>query len=294
MPGPYSNDLRGWRGFGARRQPELPRGCAPVQCIGFERCGMVPAAQAYRIGPPRQDRQDSRICSGRLPGLDSGESPRLSADRGAAISGAACGARHSGGPRYGPARSAVSRLHLQEENARRGRARPSGRERWKRHQGRADPRKLVFIDETCVKTDMTPLRGWAPKGERLPSAGEPRPSSAPCAMTGSTLCGFSTARPRRHRRHGHSGQPQDRCSARDDPGRGRPSSVPSALQPRPHSDQAGVRQAQALPEEGPAAMPRNAPAKRRRHSRQIQTPGMRKLPRERRIRVNLNRTRSKL
>ena len=32
------------------------------------------------------------------------------------------------------------------------------RERWKRHQGRADPRKLVFIDETCVKTGMAPLR----------------------------------------------------------------------------------------------------------------------------------------
>ena len=42
------------------------------------------------------------------------------------------------------------------------------RERWKRHQGRADPRKLIFIDETCVKTDMAPLRGWAPKGRRLP------------------------------------------------------------------------------------------------------------------------------
>ena len=69
------------------------------------------------------------------------------------------------------------------------------RERWKRHQGRADPRKPVFIDETCVKTDMIPLRGWAPKGERLPGAGEPRPSSAPCAMTGSTRLGFSTARP---------------------------------------------------------------------------------------------------
>ena len=73
------------------------------------------------------------------------------------------------------------------------------RERWKRHQGRADPRKLVFIEETCVKTDMAPLRGWAPKGERLPGkapgAGEPRPSSAPCAMTESTPRGFSTARP---------------------------------------------------------------------------------------------------
>ena len=70
------------------------------------------------------------------------------------------------------------------------------RERWKRHQGRADPRKLVFIDETCVKTDMAPLRGWAPKGERLPGrppgAGEPRPSSAHCAMTGSTPRGVPT------------------------------------------------------------------------------------------------------
>jgi len=41
------------------------------------------------------------------------------------------------------------------------------RARWKRHQGRIDPRRLVFIDETWAKTNMAPLRGWAPKGERL-------------------------------------------------------------------------------------------------------------------------------
>jgi transposase len=41
------------------------------------------------------------------------------------------------------------------------------RNRWKRHQGRIDPRRLVFIDETWAKTNMTPLRGWAPKGQRL-------------------------------------------------------------------------------------------------------------------------------
>ncbi len=39
--------------------------------------------------------------------------------------------------------------------------------RWKRHQGRIDPRRLVFIDETWAKTNMAPLRGWAPRGERL-------------------------------------------------------------------------------------------------------------------------------
>ncbi len=44
------------------------------------------------------------------------------------------------------------------------------RERWQRHQGRIDPKRLVFIDETWVKTNMAPLRGWAPKGERLPGA----------------------------------------------------------------------------------------------------------------------------
>jgi transposase len=33
-----------------------------------------------------------------------------------------------------------------------------------------DPAKLVFIDETWAKTNMTRLRGYAPKGERLVDA----------------------------------------------------------------------------------------------------------------------------
>ena len=41
------------------------------------------------------------------------------------------------------------------------------RVRWKAHQGRVDPRRLVFIDETWTKTNMGPLRGWAPRGQRL-------------------------------------------------------------------------------------------------------------------------------
>lgn len=41
------------------------------------------------------------------------------------------------------------------------------RARWKVHQGRLDPRRLVFIDETWAKTNMGPLRGWAPRGQRL-------------------------------------------------------------------------------------------------------------------------------
>ena len=38
---------------------------------------------------------------------------------------------------------------------------------WKRHQCQIDPRRLVFIDETWAKTNMTPIRGWAPIGQRL-------------------------------------------------------------------------------------------------------------------------------
>jgi putative transposase len=30
-----------------------------------------------------------------------------------------------------------------------------------------DPERLVFIDETWIKTDMAPIHGWGPKGQRL-------------------------------------------------------------------------------------------------------------------------------
>lgn len=40
---------------------------------------------------------------------------------------------------------------------------------WAKYQGRIDPSRLVFIDETWTKTNMAPLRGWAPCGERLPA-----------------------------------------------------------------------------------------------------------------------------
>jgi hypothetical protein len=43
------------------------------------------------------------------------------------------------------------------------------RARWRKHQQRVDPARLVFIDETSVKTNMAPLRGWSPRGERLPA-----------------------------------------------------------------------------------------------------------------------------
>jgi len=40
--------------------------------------------------------------------------------------------------------------------------------RQEKYRPRVDPSRLVFIDETWTKTNMAPLRGWAPRGQRLP------------------------------------------------------------------------------------------------------------------------------
>lgn len=41
------------------------------------------------------------------------------------------------------------------------------RAQWARYQDRVAPERLVFIDETWTRTNMAPLRGWAPRGRRL-------------------------------------------------------------------------------------------------------------------------------
>jgi transposase len=41
------------------------------------------------------------------------------------------------------------------------------RTRWKKYQDRLDPRRLVFIDETWAKTNMTRTHGRAQRGARL-------------------------------------------------------------------------------------------------------------------------------
>lgn len=39
--------------------------------------------------------------------------------------------------------------------------------RWRAKQLKLDPRQLIFLDETWCKTNMTRLRGRAPRGQRL-------------------------------------------------------------------------------------------------------------------------------
>ena len=41
------------------------------------------------------------------------------------------------------------------------------RPQWAARQRLVDPARLVFSDETWTKTNMAPLRGWAPRGQRL-------------------------------------------------------------------------------------------------------------------------------
>lgn len=41
------------------------------------------------------------------------------------------------------------------------------RAQWKKYQGRLDPARLVFIDETWAKTNITRTHGRAPRGQRL-------------------------------------------------------------------------------------------------------------------------------
>lgn len=65
-----------------------------------------------------------------------------------------------------PSRGSASKksLHASEQDrpdvARR-------RLRWRKYQGWLDPRRLVFIDETWAKTNMTRTHGRSPRGERL-------------------------------------------------------------------------------------------------------------------------------
>ena len=45
------------------------------------------------------------------------------------------------------------------------------------HQMKIEPQRLVFIDETWIKTNMAPQRGWAPRGKRLRAYAPTRPSA---------------------------------------------------------------------------------------------------------------------
>ena len=153
----------------------------------------------------------------------------------------------------------------------------------------------MFIDETWVKTNMAPLRGWGPRGKRLKA-------HAPYGHW-KTLTFIAALR-------------QDRIDAPfviDGPINGElfrlyvetvlsptlspgdvvvPPDLPAALQPRPQPHRAGVRQTQAPCPKGPAAPSRNHLAQGRPAPRALHPCRMRKLPAQRRLWFRVSESRS--
>jgi hypothetical protein len=72
----------------------------------------------------------------------------------------------SGGFEPAVARSGVFSIDTQAAERQRADV-ARARRRWIREQGLLDPARLVFIDETAVSTNLTRLRGRAPRGVRV-------------------------------------------------------------------------------------------------------------------------------
>lgn len=185
------------------------------------------------------------------------------------------------------------------------------RERWRQHQGRLDPRRLVFLDETWAKTNMTRLRGWAPRGHKLVdnvphghwrtltfvAALRHDRIDAPLVLDGPINGASFTAYVEQFltptlssgdivimdNLGSHKGP-----AVRGDPTRRRPSAVPAALQPRPESDRTGLRQAQDLTPKGRRALCRCDMEAHRHLARRFPTAGMRQLPQKFRLRFNVD------
>lgn len=145
------------------------------------------------------------------------------------------------------------------------------------HQKRIDPSRLVFIDETWAKTNMTRTHGYAPVGQRLIgrvphghwktmtflAALRADRIDAPCVfdgpINGERFLAYveqalvPTLRPGdvvvMDNLGSHKGQGVRRASARR-----REALLPAALQPRSQPDRTGLRQAQDPPAEGRGAL----------------------------------------
>ena len=169
------------------------------------------------------------------------------------------------------------------------------REQWKKHQGKIDPTRLIFIDETWAKTNRTPIRGRCGVGERL-VAKVPHGHwktltfvaalrcdgvGAPCLfnkpINARSFLAYIETFP------GPPCDPQDRRQAL----------LLAALQPRPQSDRAGIRQAQDPAAKGKCPHRQGRRGGHRRTARQLHQGGMRQRPRQFRICINLRQPCSK-
>jgi transposase/DNA-binding CsgD family transcriptional regulator len=171
MGKPYSMDLRErevaavLRDGLSRHESAARFGVAPSTVIigwgGFGRRGASHRARWAGISPrrsPASTRPFWRGGSGTGPSPCAGWWPNwLSAGLRSIIG--RCGIL------FTPRSSASKKTVVASERDRPDMARR--RAQWTKRQSGIDPKRLVFIDETWTKTNMEPLRGWAPRGERL-------------------------------------------------------------------------------------------------------------------------------
>jgi putative transposase len=130
------------------------------------------AAGAHRVTDGGADGRLQAPQTGASPGLSGGRAGREGGHHVArplrpAFGGARRQSRHLDDEPLLP----PDRRHVQKKTVvAREQDRPDirrHRARWRTYQGLIDPSRLVFIDETWTKTNMTRLRGWAAKGKRL-------------------------------------------------------------------------------------------------------------------------------
>jgi len=198
------------------------------------------------------------------------------------------------------------------------------RARWKKYQSRLDPKRLVFIDETWAKTNMTRYHGRCARGARLVAKvpyGRWRTLTflaalrcdridAPCIIDGPinglsfrayveqflvpTLTAGDIVIMDNLGSHNNLGSHKRETIRRLIRAAGRQAVLPAALLTRPQPDRAGLRQAQ-----DPAAQSRRANERGhletdRRPARPLHTAGMRQLPRQRWLCFGLKGSRSSL
>ena len=167
MARPYSQDLRD-RVVGSVAAGRTCRATAAL--FGVSVASVVKWSQRWRAtGSAAAGRWagGSSCCCWRA-GVAAGADRREAGPDVAGGGGRAGRARHAGELWRGVAVLRARRDHVQKKActpaSRTAPTSRAARRQWKKYQGRLDPRRLVFIDETWAKTNMTRRHGRCARG----------------------------------------------------------------------------------------------------------------------------------
>ena len=168
MTRPLSNDLRERVVAAVESRRELPC-CGGPFGVAVSSVVKWSSAIGDRFGGAGQDGRPPQADSGAAPGLHRGAAQPDPASDAARSEGRTGRARREGLAQHGleflrREGCASKKTLFALEQARADIARR--RQRWQACSLGLDPQRLVFIDETWIKTNMAPLRGWGPKGKR--------------------------------------------------------------------------------------------------------------------------------